>query len=153
MPYTKLVAQNKKAYHDFEILEKYEGGLVLKGAEVKSLRLGEASIKESFLAFSRGELWIEKMHINPYKPGFENLEPLRRRKILMKKSELKRLAGRVSEKGLTLIPLKIYFKDDWAKLEFGLARGKKRYDKRAAIKEKTIRRETDRFLSARHKKM
>lgn len=132
-------------------MEKFEGGLVLKGAEVKTLRSGQGSIKESYLAFSRGELFIEKMHIPPYKMGFYDLDPLRKRKVLLKKSELKKLSGRVAEKGLTLIPLKIYFKGDWAKIEFGLARGRKLHDKREAIKEKTTRREINRFLSQRHK--
>lgn len=152
MTYQKLIAQNKKAFHDYEILDTFEAGVVLLGSEVKSLRLGQASIKESFLAFSKGELWIEKMHINPYEMGNKNLDPLRKRKVLLNRAELRRLAGRVAERGLTLIPLKLYFKSNWAKIEIGLAKGKKLYDKRAAIKEKTIRRETDRFLSSRRER-
>lgn len=151
MTFNKLIAQNKKAFHDYEILETYEAGLVLKGSEVKSVRDGKVSIKEGYLAFARGELWLEKMHLTPYQTA-SSFEPLRKRKVLLKKSELKRLAGRVSERGFTLVPLKLYWKDNWAKVEIGLARGKKLYDKREAIKKKTVEREIKRFLSESQKK-
>ncbi len=142
---TKLVANNKKAYFDYFIDEKYEAGIVLAGTEVKSLRQGKCSIKESFIRIEKGEVLIYGMHISPYEKGnIFNKDPLRVRKLLLHKSEISRLAGKVAEKGCTLVPLQVYFKDGRAKMEIGLARGKKLYDKREDIARKDQRRETQR---------
>ncbi|MCD7737620.1 MAG: SsrA-binding protein SmpB [Lachnospiraceae bacterium] len=144
---TKLVANNKKAYFDYFIDEKYEAGIVLAGTEVKSLRMGKCSIKEAFLRIENGEVLIYGMHISPYEKGnIFNKDPLRVRKLLLHKSEINRLAGKVAEKGCTLVPLQVYFKDGKAKMEIGLARGKKLYDKREDIARKDQRRETQRMF-------
>ncbi len=141
----KLVANNKKAYHDYFIEEKYEAGLVLHGTEVKSLRLGKCSIKESFLRIEQGELFAYGMHISPYEMGnIFNKDPLRVKKLLLHKLEIRKLAGKVAEKGCTLVPLQVYFKDGRAKIEIGLARGKKLHDKRQDIAKKDQKRETQR---------
>lgn len=140
----KLIANNKKAYHDYFIEEKYEAGLVLHGTEVKSLRLGKCSIKEAFVGIEKGEVFIYGMHISPYEKGnIFNKDPLRTRKLLMHKSEIRKLIGGSSEKGYTIVPLQVYFKDGRAKIEIGLARGKKLYDKRADIAKKDMRREVE----------
>ena len=135
----KLIANNKKAYHDYFIDEKYEAGIALHGTEVKSLRMGKCSIKESFVTISnKGEVLINHMHISPYEKGnIFNRDPLRVRKLLLHKSEIMKLNGKISEKGYTLMPLQVYFKGSLVKVEIGLARGKKLYDKRdaAAAKE------------------
>ncbi|MCD8381276.1 MAG: SsrA-binding protein SmpB [Lachnospiraceae bacterium] len=142
---TKLVANNKKAYFDYFIDEKYEAGIVLAGTEVKSLRQGKCSIKESFIRIEKGEVLVYGMHISPYEKGnIFNKDPLRVKKLLLHKSEITRLAGKVAEKGCTLVPLQVYFKDGRAKMEIGLARGKKLYDKREDIAKKDQRRETQR---------
>ncbi len=142
---TKLVANNKKAYFDYFIDEKYEAGIVLAGTEVKSLRQGKCSIKESFIRIENGEVLVYGMHISPYEKGnIFNKDPLRVKKLLLHKSEISRLAGKVAEKGCTLVPLQVYFKDGRAKMEIGLARGKKLYDKREDIARKDQRRETQR---------
>lgn len=134
----KLVANNKKAYFDFFIDEKYEAGLVLHGTEVKSLRMGKCSIKEAFIRIEQGEAFIYGMNISPYEKGnIFNKDPLRIRKLLFHKSEIHKLAGKLAEKGYTLVPLQVYFKDGKAKMEVGLARGKKLYDKRQDIAKKT----------------
>lgn len=131
---TKLVANNKKAYHDYFIEDTYEAGISLAGTEVKSLRLGQCSIKESFIRIENGEVYIYRMHINPYEKGnIFNKDPLRTRKLLMHKYEINKLIGKAQEKGYTLVPLKVYFKDSLVKVEVGLAKGKKLYDKREAI--------------------
>lgn len=138
----KLVANNKKAYFDFFIDEKYEAGLVLHGTEVKSLRMGKCSIKEAFIRIEQGEAFIYGMNISPYEKGnIFNKDPLRIRKLLLHKSEIHKLAGKLAEKGYTLVPLQVYFKDGKAKMEIGLARGKKLYDKRQDIAKKDQRRE------------
>lgn len=138
----KLVANNKKAYFDFFIDEKYEAGLVLHGTEVKSLRMGKCSIKEAFIRIEKGEAFIYGMNISPYEKGnIFNKDPLRIRKLLFHKSEIHKLAGKLAEKGYTLVPLQVYFKDGKAKMEVGLARGKKLYDKRQDIAKKDQRRE------------
>ncbi len=138
----KLVANNKKAYFDFFIDEKYEAGLVLHGTEVKSLRMGKCSIKEAFIRIEQGEAFIYGMNISPYEKGnIFNKDPLRIRKLLLHKSEIHKLAGKLAEKGYTLVPLQVYFKDGKAKMEVGLARGKKLYDKRQDIAKKDQRRE------------
>ena len=140
----KLVANNKKAYHDFFIEEKYEAGLVLHGTEVKSLRLGKCSIKEAFVRIENGEVWIYGMHISPYEKGnLFNRDPLRPKKLLMHKEEIRKLVGKISEKGYTIAPLQVYFKEGRAKIEVGLAKGKKLYDKRADIAKKDQRRDAE----------
>ena len=141
----KLVANNKKAYHDYFIEEKYECGIVLHGTEVKSLRLGKCSIKESFIRIENGEVFAYGMHISPYEKGnIFNKDPMRVKKLLMHKQEIRKLIGKLTEQGYTLVPLQVYFKDGRAKVEIGLAKGKKLYDKREAIAKKDMRREHER---------
>ena len=141
----KLVANNKKAYHDYFIEEKYECGIVLHGTEVKSLRLGKCSIKESFIRIENGEVFADGMHISPYEKGnIFNKDPMRVKKLLMHKQEIRKLIGKLTEQGYTLVPLQVYFKDGRAKVEIGLAKGKKLYDKREAIAKKDMRREHER---------
>lgn len=141
----KLVCNNKKAYHDYFVEEKYEAGIVLHGTEVKSLRLGKCSIKESFIRIDKGEIWAYGMHISPYEMGnIFNKDPLRPKKLLLHKSEILKLNGKISEKGYTLVPLEVYFSQGKAKLEFGLCKGKKLYDKREDIAKKDQRRENER---------
>ena len=140
----KLVANNKKAYHDYFVDEKYETGLVLHGTEVKSLRMGQCSIKEAFVRIENEEVWIYGMHISPYEKGnIFNKDPLRPKKLLMHKSEIRKLLGKVKEKGYTLMPLQVYFSDSKAKVEIGLCRGKKLYDKRHDIAEKDAKRQIE----------
>ena len=142
---TKLVANNKKAYHDFFIEDKYEAGIELFGTEVKSIRMGKCSIKESFIRIHRGEMFIYGMHINPYEKGnIFNKDPLRDRKLLLHKSEITKLGAKMAEKGYTLVPLQAYFKGSLVKVEVGLAKGKKLYDKRDDIAKKDQRREMER---------
>ena len=141
----KLIANNKKAYLDYFIDEKYEAGIELHGTEVKSMRLGKASIKESFIRIDKGEMYVYGMHVSPYEKGnIFNKDPLRIKKLLMHKYEISKLAGKISEQGYTIVPLELYFKDGKAKLEIGLARGKKLYDKRNDIAKKDQRREHER---------
>ena len=141
----KLVANNKKAYHDYFIEEKYECGIVLHGTEVKSLRLGKCSIKKSFIRIENGEVFAYGMHISPYEKGnIFNKDPMRVKKLLMHKQEILKLIGKLTEQGYTLVPLQVYFKDGRAKVEIGLAKGKKLYDKREAIAKKDMRREHER---------
>ncbi len=141
----KLIANNKKAYHDYFIDETYETGVVLHGTEVKSLRLGKCSIKEAFVRIEDGEVFVYGMHVSPYEKGnIFNKDPLRVKKLLMHRQEIQRLAGKVAEKGYTLVPLQVYFKEGKVKVEIGLARGKKLYDKREDIAKKDARRETER---------
>ena len=147
---TKLIANNKKAYHDYFIEEKYEAGIALAGTEVKSLRMGKCSIKEAFIHAQNGELFIEHMHISPYEKGnIYNKDPLRPRKLLLHKREIMKLLGQVSQKGYTIMPLQVYFKDSKVKVEIGLAKGKKLYDKRRDIAEKDQRREAERDMKVR----
>lgn len=141
----KLVANNKKAYHDFFIDEKYEAGLSLAGTEVKSLRLGKCSIKEAFVRIEDGEAFIYGMNVSPYEKGnIFNKDPLRVRKLLLHKAQIRKLAGAAAQQGSTIVPLQVYFKDGRAKIEIGLARGKKIYDKRQDIAKKDLRREHER---------
>ena len=141
----KLVANNKKAYHEYFIEEKYEAGLSLVGTEVKSLREGKCSIKEAYINIDKGEAYIVGMNISPYEKGnIFNKDPLRVKKLLMHKYEINKLAGKIAEKGYTLVPLQVYFKEGKVKVEVGLARGKKLYDKREDIAKKDVRRETER---------
>ena len=141
----KLIANNKKAYHDFFIDDKYETGIELFGTEVKSIRMGKCSIKESFVRIEKGEVYIYGMHINPYEKGnIFNKDPLRVRKLLLHKTEINKLAAKIAEKGYTLVPLQVYCKGSLVKVEIGLARGKKLYDKRDDIAKKDQRREVER---------
>ena len=141
----KLIANNKKARHDFFIEDTYEAGISLAGTEVKSLRMGKCSIKESYVRIDHGEVFICGMNISPYEKGnIFNKDPLRVRKLLLHREEIRRLASRIKEKGLTLVPLQVYFKNSLVKVEIGLARGKKLYDKREDIARKDARREAER---------
>lgn len=141
----KLVCNNKKAYHDYFVEEKFEAGLALAGTEVKSLRLGKCSVKESFIRITNGEVFVYGMHISPYEMGnIFNKDPMRPKKLLLHKSEILKLSQQTTEKGYTLIPLEVYFKDGRAKLEFGLCKGKKLYDKREDIAKKDERRANER---------
>lgn len=148
----KLVAQNRKARHDYHIEDTFEAGLVLQGTEVKSLRAGRASLVDGFAEFDRGELWLVNVHIPIYTEGtWTNHEPRRRRKLLLNRSEIAKINKRVAERGLTIVPLQLYFKDGRAKVEIALARGKKAYDKRHAIAEKEAKREAERSVGRRAK--
>src|SRR5262245_3585074 len=141
----KVIASNRKAFHDYHVLETYEAGLVLQGTEVKSLRESQVTFKDSYVVVDRNEAWLVGCHIAPYHHGsFENHDPERKRKLLLHRREINRLMGKVAERGLTMIPLKLYFKQGRAKLEIGLARGKKLFDKRATLRERDARRELDR---------
>ncbi len=141
----KLIANNKKAYHDYFIDETYEAGVALHGTEVKSMRMGKCSVKESFIRIENGEMFVYGMHVSPYEKGnIFNKDPLRVKKLLMHKFEINKLAGKIAEKGYTLVPLQVYFKDGRVKVEVGLARGKKLYDKRQDIAKKDQRREVER---------
>lgn len=143
----KLVANNKKAYHDYFIEEKYEAGLVLHGTEVKSLRMGKCSIKEAFIRIENGEVYVYGMHISPYEKGnIFNKDPLRIKKLLLHKQQIRKLIGSSAEKGYTIVPLQVYFRDGRAKIEIGLAKGKKLYDKRQDIAKKDQRREAQKEL-------
>ena len=147
----KLVANNKKAYHDFFIEEKYETGLALHGTEVKSLRLGKCSIKEGFIRIENGEAFVYGMNISPYEKGnIFNKDPLRIKKLLLHRYEINKLSGKVAEKGLTLVPLQVYFKEGKVKVEIGLARGKKLYDKRQDIAQKDQRREAEKEFKVKN---
>ena len=139
---SRLIANNKKAYHDYFIEETYEAGIALHGTEVKSLRMGECSIKESFVRIENEEVYIYGMHISPYEKGnIFNRDPLRVKKLLLHKSEIRKMKGKIAEKGYTLVPLKVYFNRSLVKVEIGLAKGKKLYDKRQDIAKKDQRRE------------
>ena len=142
---TKLVANNKKAYHDYFIEDTYEAGISLHGTEVKSLRMGKCSVKEAFIRPEGNEMFIYQMHISPYEKGnIFNKDPLRPRKLLLHKQEIRKMIGQAAQKGYTFVPLKVYFKGSLVKIEVGLARGKKLYDKRDDIAKKDMRRETER---------
>ena len=147
----KLIANNKKVYHDYFIEETYEAGLVLHGTEVKSLRLGKCSIKESFLRIEDGEMYVYGMHVSPYEKGnIFNKDPLRTRKLLLHKREILKLVGKVKEKGYTLVPIEVYFTDGKAKMLIGLAKGKKLYDKREDLAKKDAKREMERAFKDRN---
>ena len=140
----KLIANNKKAYHDYFIEDTYEAGIVLHGTEVKSLRMGHCSVKEAFIRPDDGEIFVYQMHISPYEKGnIFNKDPLRPRKLLLHRNEINKIMGQVAVKGYTLVPLKVYFKGSLVKIEIGLARSKKLYDKRQDIAKKDQRRETE----------
>ena len=147
----KLVANNKKAYHDYFIEDTYEAGIALSGTEVKSLRMGRCSIKESFIHIENGEVILYGMHISPYEKGnIFNKDPLRPRKLLMHRRQISKLVGQIAEKGYTLVPLKVYFTGSLAKVEIGLAKGKKLYDKRQDIAKKDQRREAEKDFKIRN---
>lgn len=147
----KLIANNKKAYHDYFIDETYEAGVALHGTEVKSMRMGKCSVKESFVRIENGEVFIYGMHVSPYEKGnIFNKDPLRVKKLLMHRYEINKLSGKIKEKGYTLVPLQVYFKEGKVKVEIGLARGKKLYDKRADIAKKDQRREAEKEFKVRN---
>lgn len=147
----KLVANNKKAYHDYFIDDKYETGIELYGTEVKSIRMGKCSIKEAFVRIENGQVYIYGMHISPYEKGnIFNKDPLRQRKLLMHRREIDKLLSKIKEKGFTLVPLQVYFKGSLVKVEIGLARGKKLYDKRDDIAKKDAKREMERSFKAKN---
>ncbi|MEX2582434.1 MAG: SsrA-binding protein SmpB [Gemmatimonadota bacterium] len=139
---TKLIVSNRKARYEFQILETWEAGLVLQGTEVKALREGKANLHDAFARFDRGELWLFNLHISPYEPGNRfNHDPLRPRKLLLNKREMRKLVGQVEQKGLTLVPLDLHFRRGIAKVNIALARGKKLHDKREDLKKKDLDRE------------
>jgi SsrA-binding protein len=145
----RAIATNRRARHEYEILETLEAGLVLRGTEVKSLRAGLVNFKDSYATVRNGEVWFLGCHISPYSHGTDaNHDPERDRKLLLHDREIKRLTGKIAERGLTLVPLKLYFKSGRAKLEIGLARGKKLHDKRSALREREVRREMDKAARA-----
>jgi SsrA-binding protein len=147
-----LIAQNKKARHDYSIEDVFEAGLVLMGTEVKSLRAGRATLTDGYATIDDGEAWLRGVHIPEYDLGtWTNHEPRRARKLLLTRDELRRLNGKMKESGLTLIPLSLYFKDGYAKVEIAVARGRKNYDKRQAIAEKESKREAERATGRRSK--
>jgi SsrA-binding protein len=143
----KIIVSNRRARHDYHVLEKHEAGLVLRGTEVKSLRAGHMVLKDSYADIIGGEMYLVGAHINPYEQGTAwNHEPERQRKLLLHKREIERLGAQVAEKGLTLVPLSVYFKDGKAKVELGLCRGKQTIDKRRTIQEREVKREMDRAV-------
>ena len=147
----KLVANNKKAYFDYFIEDKYEAGIALHGTEVKSLRMGKGSIKESFIRIENGEMYIYGLHISPYEKGnIFNKDPLRVRKLLLHKFEINKIGGQLALKGYTLVPLQLYFKESLVKVEIGVARGKKLYDKREDIAKKDQRREAEKDFKVKN---
>jgi SsrA-binding protein len=148
----KIIAQNKKAFFEYEIIERFEAGLVLQGTEVKSLRLGKVSFKDSYGAIQDGEVILHNLHISPYDHGnIYNHDPVRARKLLLHSQEIKRLTTKVDERGMTLVPLKLYFKNGIAKLELGLARGKKLFDKRQDIAKRDSQRDLQREFKEKRK--
>jgi SsrA-binding protein len=148
----KVVAQNKKAFHDYFIEETYEAGLVLQGTEIKSIRAGRVNLKDAYARIQNGEIWIFGMHVSPYEQGNRyNHDPLRTRKLLLHRREILKLIGYTKETGYTLIPLKIYLQNGFAKMQLGLAKGKKNYDKREDLKKKEAKREIERAFRDRQK--
>ena len=148
---SRLIANNKKAYHDFFILDTYEAGIAIHGTEVKSLRMGKCSIKESFIRIENGEVYIYGMHVSPYEKGnIFNRDPLRVKKLLLHKTEINKLLGKIKEKGMSVVPLKVYLKGSLVKVEIGLAKGKKLYDKRDDIAKKDQQREAQRDFKVRN---
>jgi len=145
--HVKIIAENRKARRDYFIVAQYEAGLVLKGTEVKSLRLGGANLKDSYARIKNGEVFVYQLHIAPYPFAYyDNHDPLRPRKLLLNKHEIKRLYGKVNEKGLSLVPLRLYFKSGKAKILLALAKGKRKYDKREAIRRRDDQRDLDREI-------
>ncbi|GHU42763.1 SsrA-binding protein [Clostridia bacterium] len=147
----KLIANNKKAYHEYFIEDTYEAGISLVGTEVKSIRMGHCSVKESFIRMDKGEMTVFGMHISPYEKGnIFNKDPLRPRKLLLHRYEINKIGGKIAEKGYTIVPLKVYLKGSLVKVEIGLAKGKKLYDKRADIAKKDQRRESEREFKVKN---
>ena len=145
----KNVVTNRRARHEYFVLESYEAGLALKGTEVKSLRTGSANLQDGYVTLRRGELWLVGMHVNPFDKGnINNHDPLRDRKLLLHAKEIRKLAAKLQEKGLALIPLRVYFKRNLAKVEIGLCRGKKFFDKRETIKKRDVERQIQRDFAA-----
>lgn len=143
----KVIATNKKAFHDYTISEKYTTGIVLTGTEIKSIRAGKVNLKDSFARIEDGELWLYKMHISVYEMGNRyNHDPERKRKLLLNRAEIRKLLGKTKETGLTLVPLSLFISGGWAKLEIGLAKGKTLHDKRESIAKKETRREIERAM-------
>ncbi len=152
MEQTKTISTNKKAFHDYFVIESFEAGIELRGTEVKSLRNGGVNLKDSWCSIDDGELWVKGMHISPYEQGnIFNLNPLRVRKLLMHKKEIMRMLGQIKQQGLTLIPLSIYFKGSLVKVQLGLCKGKKLYDKREDMAKKTAMRDIERNLKERNR--
>ncbi|MDR0921562.1 MAG: SsrA-binding protein SmpB [Lactobacillales bacterium] len=148
----KLIAQNKKARHDYSIIDTIEAGIVLQGTEIKSIRNSRINLKDGYAQIRNGEAWLMNVHISPYEQGnIFNHDPLRTRKLLMHKKQIARLIGETKNTGVTLVPLKVYIKDGYAKVLIGLAKGKKQYDKREDMKRKDIKREIDRTLKSRNR--
>ena len=148
---SRLIANNKKAYHDYFIEDTYEAGIELAGTEVKSMRMGKCSIKESFIQIEHGEVLVYGMHISPYEKGnIFNKDPLRTRKLLLHQYEIRKIAAKIAEKGFTLVPLKVYFKGSLVKVEIGIAKGKKLYDKRQTIAKNDQRREAEREFKVKN---
>ena len=147
----KLIANNKKAYHDFFLEERYEAGIELHGTEVKSMRMGKCSIKEAFIRIENGEVIIYGMHVSPYEKGnIFNRDPLRPKKLLMHKNEIRKLEQKIKEKGYTIVPVEVYFKGSLVKVQIALAKGKKQYDKRQDIAKKDMRREAERDFKVKN---
>jgi len=145
---TKTVATNRKAYHDYFIEDTFEAGIALTGTEIKSVRAGQVNLRDSFAIIKEGEVWLLNAHIATYRgASYFNHDPRRPRKLLLHRYEINRLIGKVQEKGLTLVPLRMYLKNNLAKVEIGLARGKKQFDKRAALRERESRREVERAIA------
>ncbi|MBN2058755.1 MAG: SsrA-binding protein SmpB [Candidatus Saganbacteria bacterium] len=148
--YFKVIADNRKAHFDYNILETYKAGLALEGAEVKSIRQGKVNLKDSFGQVLKEEIWVFGMHISPYKAADQNkLDPVRPRKVLLTKRELVKLIGKVSEKGLTLVPLKIFLDGNWVKIDLGLAQAKKKYEKRETLRTREAKREIEKALKGK----
>ena len=148
----KVIAENRKAYHDYFIEERVEAGIILTGTEIKSVRHGRVNLKDSYARLENGELWLYQMHISPYEQGNRfNHDPLRKRKLLLHRSEIAKLVGKIQLQGLTLIPLRIYLKQGLAKIDLAVCRGKKNYDKRQDMAEKDAKREIERHLRERNK--
>jgi len=151
--YKKILSENRKAFFDYSIIESYQAGIALKGTEVKSIRMGKANLNDSFARVEKGEIWLYNMHISPYEQGGRyNLNPIRERKLLLNKNEMKKLIGRVQEKGLTLVPLKLYLMGNWVKVDLALAKSKKLFEKRDKIRKRETEREMARALSDKLKK-
>ena len=150
--YFKVLADNRRARHDYAFVETFQAGIALRGTEVKSIRIGRVNLKESFARFERGELVLYGMHVTPYAFGREETQnPTRPRKLLLKANEIRKLVGRVQEKGLTLIPLKLYLSGNWVKVDLGLGKAKKLYEKRETLKKKAEERDVERVLRERSK--
>ncbi|RNC27978.1 MAG: SsrA-binding protein [Candidatus Dichloromethanomonas elyunquensis] len=148
----KVIAENRKARHEYFVEEKYEAGIILTGTEIKSIRAGRVNLKDSYAEVIQGEVWLNQMHISPYEQGNRfNHDPLRKRKLLLNRSEISKMFGKVQQQGMTLIPLKIYLTQGLAKIELGLCKGKKNYDKRDDLAKKDAKRQMERDLRERSK--